>query len=167
MCIKREARELFVAISIMTLPTETAMPLFQVGITPDFDADAKGRFEAVVDARLSGIPALEYGPMPDQPGKLATPEALNRFDALFALGLGIQGKVLGSVGCGNIARELFRIAKSLGFARFLAYDPYADTAAAEALGIELVTLDEVLRDSDYVTVNTLLNESTRNMIGER
>src|SRR4029077_11976691 len=53
-------------------------------------------------------------------------------------------------------------AASLGFARFIAYDPYVTAAA----GVELVTLEEVLRQSDYVTVNTLLNDSTRGMIGE-
>lgn len=228
------------------------MPVFRVGITPDFYVDAKGRFEAAVEAKLGSVDGLEYGPMPPQSGKVATPGALNEFDAIFALGLkitrdslagverlaliarwgvgydmidvpaltdagialaitpnavkrpvaeailtfifalskdlleqdrvirsgrwrgslrrlgfGVKGKVLGSVGCGNIAQEMFRIAQSLGFARFLTYDPYVDANAARALGIELVTLEEVLRQSDYVTVNTLLNESTRGMIGEK
>jgi phosphoglycerate dehydrogenase-like enzyme len=73
------------------------------------------------------------------------------------------GKTLGSIGCGNIAQQLFRLAASLGFARFIAYDPYV----TKADGVELVTLEEVLRQSDYVTVNTLLNDATRGMIGEQ
>jgi phosphoglycerate dehydrogenase-like enzyme len=85
--------------------------------------------------------------------------------SLRRLGLGIEEKVLGSVGCGNIAREMFRLSKSLGFGRFLAYDPYADTAAAHELGVDLVPLEQVLKESDYVTINTLLNQSTRGMIG--
>ena len=86
--------------------------------------------------------------------------------SLRRLGVTLQGKVLGSLGCGNIAREMFRLAQSLGFSRFIAHDPYVEQETAEALGIELVSLEEVLRASDYVTVNTLLNESTRGMIGE-
>jgi D-3-phosphoglycerate dehydrogenase len=81
------------------------------------------------------------------------------------LGVGLGGKVLGSVGCGNIAREMFRRARSLGFSRFIACDPHVDPSLLEDLDVELVTLDEVMRSSDYVTINTLLNASTRHMIG--
>lgn len=63
------------------------MSVFRVGITPDFYVDAKGRFEAAVEHKLSNVPGLEFAAMPKQPGKLATPEALNEFDAIFALGL--------------------------------------------------------------------------------
>src|SRR5436190_11481095 len=227
------------------------MSLFRVGISPDFYIDAKGRFEAALEARLGGSPFVAYEPMPPQPGKLANAEALNQFDAIFSLALkvtreslaGVQrlalvarwgvgydmidvpalteagvalaitpeavkrpvaeailtlvfalskdlreqdrtvrsgkwrgslrrlgqtveGRVLGSVGCGNIARELFRLAKPLGFGRLLACDPFADPAATAKLGIELVSLEEVLRLSDYVCVNTLLNSSTRGLIGD-
>jgi phosphoglycerate dehydrogenase-like enzyme len=83
------------------------------------------------------------------------------------LGVGVVGKVLGSVGCGNIARELFRIAASLGFGRFIAYDPYVAAETARSVGVDLVSLEDVFRQSDYVTINTLLNESTRGMIGEQ
>ena len=82
------------------------------------------------------------------------------------LGTTVEGKVLGSIGCGNIAREMFRLAASLGFGRFIAYDPYADKDAIKQAGIELVSLEEVMRQSDYVTVNTLLNETTRGMVNE-
>ena len=84
-----------------------------------------------------------------------------------SLGSTLDGKTLGSVGCGNIGREMFRLAASLGFRRFIAYDPYADHDDARQLGVELVSLEEVMRESDYVTINTLLNEQTRHMIGEQ
>jgi Phosphoglycerate dehydrogenase and related dehydrogenases len=82
------------------------------------------------------------------------------------LGVGVAGKVLGSIGCGNIAQQLFRLASSLGFARFIACDPYVTAQTAQSVGATLVSLEEVLRQSDYVTVNTFLNDSTRGMIGE-
>ena len=86
--------------------------------------------------------------------------------SLRRLGVTLQGRVLGSVGCGNIARELFRLAKPMGFGRLLACDPYVSAKTAAQLGIELVSLEEVLRLSDYVCVNTLLDATTRGLIGE-
>ncbi len=82
------------------------------------------------------------------------------------LGLCMEGRTLGSVGCGNIARELFRLAKSLGFGRFLACDPFVKTEDVAELGVEIVSMDQVFRESDFVTVNTFLSESTRGLIGE-
>ena len=83
------------------------------------------------------------------------------------LGRSVEGRTLGSVGCGNIAGEMFRMARGIGFGRLIACDPYADPRAAAALGVELVSMDEVFSESDFVAVNTLLNESTRGLIGER
>jgi phosphoglycerate dehydrogenase-like enzyme len=85
---------------------------------------------------------------------------------LSRLGTTMARRTLGSIGCGNIARELFRLAASLGFGRFVATDPYVSANTAGALGVELVPLEQLLRESDFVTVNSLLNESTRGMIGE-
>ncbi len=77
----------------------------------------------------------------------------------------LAGRTLGSVGCGNIAREMFRLVGSLGFGRLIACDPYADPEQAKGLGVELVSLEELFAQSDFVAVNTLLNESTRGLIG--
>jgi len=80
------------------------------------------------------------------------------------MGRNLRGQVLGSVGCGNIAREVFRLAQPFGFARMLAYDPFVSSAPA---GVELASLEEVLRNSDFVAINCLLNAQTRGMIGGR
>ena len=87
--------------------------------------------------------------------------------SLRRLGVTLHGKVLGSLGCGNIAGEMFRLAQSLGFSRFIAHDPYVEQETAKSLGVELVSLEALLRMSDYLTINTLLNESTRGLIGEQ
>ena len=224
---------------------------FRVGVTPDFYIDAKGKFESVLDQKLAGVPGLEFGPMPDQPGKVATADALNQFDALFSLSLkitadslvgvdrlvlvarwgvgydmidvdaltaadvalaitpaavrrpvaeaiftfifalstnlliqdklvrqgrwrgdiaklgrNIKGRTLGSLGCGNIAQEMFRMAGSLGFGRLIACDPFITREQAAALGVELVSMDELFEQSDFVTVNTLLNKQTKGIVGE-
>jgi phosphoglycerate dehydrogenase-like enzyme len=83
------------------------------------------------------------------------------------LGGDIRGSVLGSVGCGNIARELFRIARPLGFSRLLASDPFVSQDQVKGLGVELVDLDQLFRESDFVAVNTFLSDATRGLVGER
>jgi phosphoglycerate dehydrogenase-like enzyme len=82
------------------------------------------------------------------------------------LGGDIRGSVLGSVGCGNIARELFRVARTLGFSRFLAADPFVTQDEVNDLGVEMVEIDTLFRESDFVSVNTFLNDSTHGLIGE-
>jgi phosphoglycerate dehydrogenase-like enzyme len=82
------------------------------------------------------------------------------------LGRNLKGRVLGSLGCGNIAREMFSMARSLGFRRLIAYDPFVPPETAAALGVEMVSKEEVFRESDYLTVNTLLNAGTRGLVGE-
>jgi phosphoglycerate dehydrogenase-like enzyme len=88
-------------------------------------------------------------------------------DSLGELTGDIRGSVLGSVGCGNIARELFRVARPLGFSRLLACDPFVTQQDVADLGVELVDIDTVFRESDFATVNTFLNNSTRGIVSER
>lgn len=82
------------------------------------------------------------------------------------LGRNIKGRVLGSLGCGNIAQELFRMVQSLGFSRLIACDPFVDPRKLEGLNIELVSQEELFRQSDYLCVNTFLNDSTRGLVDE-
>lgn len=79
----------------------------------------------------------------------------------------IQGRSLGSVGLGNIAQELMTMAKAIGMGRLMAYDPFVSAEAAAALGVDLVDLDTLMRESDFVAVNTPLNEKTHHLIGAR
>lgn len=78
-------------------------------------------------------------------------------------GVGLVGRTLGGVGIGNIGAETFRLAAPFGLC-FIAHDPYADPALAKELGIELVDLDDVFRQSDFVTINCPLNEATRGLV---
>ena len=83
-----------------------------------------------------------------------------------SLAMDIQGSVLGSIGCGNIARELFRLARPLGFSRLLACDPNVRAADLDLPGVELVDFETLLRESDFVTINALLTSETSGLIGE-
>jgi phosphoglycerate dehydrogenase-like enzyme len=79
--------------------------------------------------------------------------------------INVGGRVLGSVGSGNIATEMFRMARALGFGRLLAYSRRQKMPEAAALGVELTDLPTVLRESDFVTINCPLTAQTRGLIG--
>ncbi len=225
---------------------------FRLGISPDFYTEAKESLDGVVAAKLAGVANFEVAPMPPAEDLLATPDAHNHFDALFAralrvtpesvtgvtrpaiiarwgvgydridvdaitaagialaitpnavkrpvseaifsfilalaknlrqqdritraggwrgdlprLGVSIAGTTLGSIGCGNIGQEMFRMSQSMGFGRRIAYDPFVKPEQVASLGVELVDMDTVFRESDWVTVNTLLNKSTEGLVQER
>ena len=82
------------------------------------------------------------------------------------MGVGLSGKTVGSIGVGNIGSELFRLLAPLDLVH-IAYDPYAKTEATEKLRVRLTDKDTVLRESDFLCINTPLTTETRHMIGER
>jgi phosphoglycerate dehydrogenase-like enzyme len=82
-------------------------------------------------------------------------------------GMNIEGKTLGSIGLGNIGREVFRLGRGMGFHRLLAYSPRGVKAREDSVGAEFTDLETVMRESDFVTINCPLNESTRGLIGAR
>lgn len=79
------------------------------------------------------------------------------------MGVGLVGRTLGQLGMGSIGSEVFKIAAPLGL-RFIAHDPYADPARARALGVELVGIDDLFRQADFLSVSTPLTESTRGLV---
>ncbi len=80
------------------------------------------------------------------------------------MGSELQGRTLGIVGLGNSGRELVRLVAPFGM-RILAYSPHADAAQARALGVELTTLETVLREADFLSLHCRLTEATRGLIG--
>jgi phosphoglycerate dehydrogenase-like enzyme len=77
---------------------------------------------------------------------------------------GLKGKTLGSVGLGSIGSDMFRLFKPFEFGRLLATDPYASPEKAAQLGVELVDIRTLFRESDFITINCLLNADTRGMV---
>jgi D-3-phosphoglycerate dehydrogenase len=75
----------------------------------------------------------------------------------------VSALTLGFVGFGNIARLVLERAKPFGF-KFLAADPYVSAEAAAAAGVELVSLEDLMRRSDVVSVHVFLNAETRGLI---
>lgn len=80
------------------------------------------------------------------------------------LGREPRDRVVGTIGLGNIAGEAIRLLRVLDVQRFLAFDPYASTQRAGELGVDLVSLDQLLQQSDYVLVNCPLTQSTRGLL---
>jgi D-3-phosphoglycerate dehydrogenase len=75
----------------------------------------------------------------------------------------LRGATLGILGLGSIGKAVATIARGFGM-RIAAYDPYFDEEFAAAHGIRRATLDEVLADSDFVTLHLFLDDSTRDLI---
>jgi phosphoglycerate dehydrogenase-like enzyme len=86
-------------------------------------------------------------------------------DRLNHFGTGLSGRTLGSLGVGNIGAEVFRLAAPFGM-RHIACDPYVTQHAVRPLGVSLVDLDTLFRESDFLTVNCPLTESTRRLVDE-
>jgi D-3-phosphoglycerate dehydrogenase / 2-oxoglutarate reductase len=87
-------------------------------------------------------------------------------DATRGMGTSVFGKVLGIVGLGHIGRAVARRAKGFKM-RVLAASPNPDEAFAKDNGIEVVTLETLLEQADFVSLNARLTETTRGMIGAR
>jgi phosphoglycerate dehydrogenase-like enzyme len=83
------------------------------------------------------------------------------------MGKELRDRTLGVVGLGGIGRALVKLLAGFGMRRPLAFDPYLDPKAAEAAGVSLVSLDELLALADFVSVHCPLNDNTRNLIGRR
>lgn len=75
----------------------------------------------------------------------------------------IHGETLGIIGCGRIGRTVAEKAKSFNM-NIIGYDKYLPNDIAEKAGITLVSLEELLKNSDYITVHTALTPETKHMI---
>ncbi len=75
----------------------------------------------------------------------------------------LAGKTLGVIGLGRIGTEVAKRAKAFNM-NVLAYDPFLAAPAAQALGVELAELQEVLRQADILTLHTPLTPETTNLI---
>lgn len=79
------------------------------------------------------------------------------------MGMEIEHKTLGIIGLGASGRELVRLVAPFQM-RVIAYSPHADPAQAAALGVELTTLEAVMRESDVVSVHASLTPDKYHMI---
>src|SRR6266566_235456 len=83
------------------------------------------------------------------------------------MGTEAQGRTIGIVGIGNVGRRIAELCKGLLGMKVLAYDPYLSASEIAGRSGEKVELDELLRRSDYVSINCPLTKESRGMIGAR
>lgn len=80
-------------------------------------------------------------------------------------GIEIYGKTLGCIGLGNIGKLVAERAMGLKM-NVIAYDPFLTQEAADKLGVELVSLDELLGSADIITIHTPLTPETKDLINK-
>lgn len=85
-------------------------------------------------------------------------------DYLKFIGTEMAGKTLGIIGMGNIGMRMAVRARAFEMV-LLVYDPYIPESHVTSLGGKWVGLDELLTESDFVTIHCPLNRETRGMIG--
>jgi D-3-phosphoglycerate dehydrogenase len=76
----------------------------------------------------------------------------------------IAGHTVGVIGFGNIGRAFALRMRGFGPATIIAHDPYVPQTTADLLGVRLVSLEELLKQSDYVSIHTSLTKETRHLI---
>ncbi len=127
-----------------------------VGNTPNVldGAVADMTFALILAAARNLAPGIRHAHGPD----------FTHYEPEFLLGYDVYGTTLGIVGLGNIGRQVARRAR--GFDMTVIYHNRKPNPRAEAeLGVSYVTLPELLRRSDYISLNVPLTEETMGMIG--
>ena len=100
--------------------------------------------------------------MQKQIGMLAKGDRSNFTKYLQVSHTEVNGKTLGVVGAGHIGMEVIKVAKALGMNILI----YTRTPKADGDGIRYVSLDELLENSDYITLHCPLNDQTKYMINK-
>lgn len=86
-----------------------------------------------------------------------------RWEGFF--GSSVYGRTLGIVGMGAIGKAMAMRAKGFSM-KILGYDPFWDEAFAAQNGIRRCTLEEILKESDFITIHVPLMKQTENLIDE-
>ena len=100
--------------------------------------------------------------MQQQIGMLAKVDRSNFTKYLQVSHTEVNGKTLGVVGAGHIGMEVIKVAKALGMNILI----HTRTPKADGDGIRYVSLDELLENSDYITLHCPLNDQTKYMINK-
>ena len=80
------------------------------------------------------------------------------------MGIEVRNKTLGIIGLGNVGSEVAKRARGLEM-KLIAHDPFISVDHAHNLQVELVSLEQLLKESDFITLHLPLTKSTRRLIG--
>ncbi|MEQ1825805.1 MAG: NAD(P)-dependent oxidoreductase [Pirellula sp.] len=89
-------------------------------------------------------------------------DARNRY-----MGSELRDRTLGVIGFGGIGQSVVELLSSFRMKPALVFDPFVSPDRIEAAGAVNASLDELLSQADFVSLHCPLNESTRNLLGER
>ncbi|MEQ9362861.1 MAG: phosphoglycerate dehydrogenase [Leptospirales bacterium] len=78
-------------------------------------------------------------------------------------GVEVTGKTLGVVGLGRIGKEVVKRAKGLQM-RVIGFDPYIQASNLASLEIDIVSKEDLIKQSDFITVHTPLTDTTRDLV---
>ncbi len=87
-----------------------------------------------------------------------------KWDRKKFVGSELYGKTVGIVGLGKIGYAVAQRLRAFEM-ELIAYNPFVSEAETRKMGVEPVSLDDLVRRSDYITVHAPLNNDTRNLIG--
>jgi glyoxylate reductase len=135
--------------------TERGIP---VGHTPGVLTDATADFAFAL--MMAAARRIVEGERYVKAGKWKT------WGPTLLMGQDIYGQTLGVIGLGRIGRGVAKRAAGFGM-RVLYTDPLADEAAAKSLGAECRELDDLLAESDFVSLHVRLSQETTHLIGAR
>ena len=138
-------------MSDVNVPADQQSDTFCVGVSPDFYADAKGRFESVLAESLN-LPGIRWEAMPELEGNVASPEVLNRYDAVFALAMRVTAESLAGV-------ERLAIIARWG----VGYDKL-DVAAMTAANVVLAITPNAVRTPVAEAILTLILALAKNLL---
>ncbi len=82
------------------------------------------------------------------------------------MGVELRNKTLGIAGLGRVGSQVARRAQSFEM-RLVAFDPFVSPDYARRLGVELMPLDRLLAEADFITLHTPLTRNTSHLIGAR
>ncbi len=86
-------------------------------------------------------------------------------DKANAMGTELRDRTLGIIGLGGIGKTLVKVLSAFGMNQPLAFDPFVSDVDAEKSGVKLVALEELLQESDFVSIHCPLTEGTRSLLG--
>jgi D-3-phosphoglycerate dehydrogenase / 2-oxoglutarate reductase len=122
---------------------------------------AGGNREAVAEHALGMLIALSKR-IPETNQVMRRKRLLDR---VAYMGNDVFGKTVGIIGLGNVGSRIAQLCRGLFAMQVLAYDPYLTAQVCELQGAEKVGLEDLMRRSDYVSINCPLTAETRGMVG--
>src|SRR5438132_1176430 len=130
---------------------------FQVALTGDFyDAAGKPRYADLGLGVFEGHPNIVVKSFAGHRPQIGADRLARegKWDARSGyMGRELRDRTLGVIGCGGIARKLIELLGGWGMKQPLAFDPYLDAATAAKLGVRLVSLQELLKSGDFVSIH--------------